>query len=427
MGAAAYCVQPVAAPLDAVVEVPGSKSIANRALVCAALCDDVTTVHHVPDGDDTAALLDCLDRLGFPVERDETSVRVQGGAQRMRPGPVELPSRLAGTTSRFVTALAALGPGPYVVDGDEPLRVRPMGPLHDALRALGAEVVAKGEPGRLPVQVAAGELRQRPRPEARLRGDVSSQYLTALMLIGPCMRDGLVVHLTTPLVSRPYVELTAAVMAAFGATDVEVGEHDVRVGGTGYHSPGAYTVEPDASSASYPLAAAAVCGGRVEVDGLTSTSLQGDAVFADVLATMGCVATRGTASTAVRRDGPLHGIDVDMVDHSDLVPSLAVVAAFAASPTRIRGVGFIRAKESDRIGDLCTELRRAGIAARETDDGLVVEPSTPHGALLEPHHDHRLAMAGALVGLRVPGICIADPGVVAKSWPGFWTALEALR
>lgn len=427
MSAEPYCVQPVDGPLDAVVDVPGSKSIANRALVAAALCDGVTEVCNVPDGDDTTALLECLERLGFPVQQLGSTVHVHGGVHRLRPGPIDLPARLAGTTSRFVTALAALGPGPYVVDGDEPLRARPMGPLHDALRELGAHVVARGADGHLPVQVSAGVLPAGHHSEVRLRGDVSSQYLTALMLIGPCLPDGVVLHLSTPLVSRPYVELTAAVMRAFGAAGVTVGEHEVRVAGGGYLTPGAYTVEPDASSASYPLAAAAVCGGQVEVHGLTGASLQGDAVFADILVAMGCVASRGVASTTVRRDGGLHGVDIDLVDHSDLVPSVAVVAAFADSPTRIRGVGFIRAKESDRLGDLCTELRRAGITAHETDDGLVVEPSTPHGALLEPHHDHRLAMAGAIIGLRVPGVRIADPGVVAKSWPGFWTALEALK
>ena len=188
-----------------------------------------------------------------------------------------------------------------------------------------------------------------------------------------------------------------------------------------------YTIEPDASSASYPLAAAALLGGRIEIQGLTKTAMQGDAAFCDVLVSMGCTATRSDLATVVEGGAGLHGVDIDMVDLSDLVPTLAAVAAFADSPTRIRGVGFIRAKESDRLGDLCTELRRVGAVAEETEDGLVIEPSALHGARVQTHHDHRLAMAFGLIGLRVPGVEIDDPDVVSKSWPGYWRMLGGLR
>ena len=232
--------------------------------------------------------------------------------------------------------------------------------------------------------------------------------------------------LTTPLVSRPYIRITAAVMEAFGVPGVELGDRIVTVP-PGRYSAREFTIEPDASSASYPLAAAAICGGKVRVPGLTDTSLQGDAAFCHVLARMGCEVVQDQWGTTVSRFGPLRGMAINMVDLSDLVPTLAVVAAFADAATDIYGVGFIRSKESDRLSDLCAELRRAGIDAVDNPDGLVVRPSTAHTATLATHHDHRLAMAFALVGLGASGIIVEDPDVVSKSWPDFWTMIESLR
>ena len=414
--------EPVLRPIDAVVAVPGSKSIANRALICAALADGSSTFHNLPDGDDTEAMLSCLDVLGIGVERSTGTTTISGSGGVLPPGPSVLPTRLAGTTSRFVTALAALGAGPYTIDGAPPLRARPMAPLHDALAALGATISGERR-GHLPVTVS-GPLRASER--LQVRGDISSQFLTALMLIGPYVPGGLHITVTTPLVSRPYLLITRAVMAEFGhgAVSVDDGEIDVEPGS---YRGRDYTVEPDASSASYPLAAAAICGGRVKVPGLTSRSIQGDAGFSDVLATMGCTAARGDASTMVEGGRGLRGVDIDMVDLSDLVPTLAAVAVFADTPTRIRGVGFIRAKESDRLGDLCAELRRLGAEADDTDDGLTIEPAILHGSRLQTHDDHRLAMAFGLIGLRVPGVEIDDPDVVSKSWPGYWEMLGGLR
>ncbi len=412
-------------PIDAVVAVPGSKSIANRALICAALADGSSTFHNLPDGDDTEAMLTCLDVLGIGVERSTdttTTTTVSGTGGVLPPGPRVLPTRLAGTTSRFITALAALGSGPYMIDGAPPLRARPMGPLHDALAALGATIAGERR-GHLPVTVS-GPLRAGDR--LQVRGDISSQFLTALMLIGPYVPGGLHITITTPLVSRPYLQITRAVMAEFGHGAVSVDDREIEVEPGSYRARD-YTVEPDGSSASYPLAAAAICGGRVEIPGLTARSMQGDAGFSDVLATMGCTSARGEESTVVEGGRGLHGVDIDMVDLSDLVPTLAAVAAFADTPTRIRGVGFIRAKESDRLGDLCAELRRLGARADDTDDGLTIAPATLHGSRLHTHDDHRLAMAFGLIGMRVPGVEIDDPDVVTKSWPGYWEMLGGLR
>jgi 3-phosphoshikimate 1-carboxyvinyltransferase len=334
-----------------------------------------------------------------------------------------LATRLAGTTSRFVSALAALGAGPTTIDGEEPLRARPMGPLHQALATLGARIEPAGQPGHLPVRIAGPLLGG---ATVTMRGDVSSQFITALMLIAPYVPGGVRVELSTALVSRPYVEMTAAVMAAFGHDDVAIEGSSITVRPGAYRSRD-YFVEADASSASYPLAAAAICGGRVIVPSLGTGALQGDAIFADLLASMGCTAERSVDSTVVVGHRELNGIDVDMVDHSDLVPTLAAVAAFASTPTRVRGVGFIRSKESDRLGDLCAELGVLGAGAAEEHDGLTIRPAPLHGGEVDPHHDHRLAMAFGLIGLQVPGVSITDAAVVSKSWPGYWQMLEGLR
>lgn len=419
-------VRPTIGPVIADVTVPSSKSIANRALICSALGDGDSILHGIAPGDDTMAMVDCLGRLGIVVDLhtgdEHGTATVIGCGGRLPAGPIDLPSNLAGTTSRFVTALAALGPGPYTIDGAPPLRSRPMAPLHDSLVALGASVDAGERWGQLPVTVS-GPLRGA--DAIVMPGDVSSQYVTALMLIAPYIPNGIRLGLSTELVSRPYVEITRAVMNAFGVADVEVSERRIHVG-SGMYAPTEYRIEPDASSASYPLAAAAVAGGAVSVKGIGSTSMQGDAAFVDVLVSMGCTATVGPTDTVVMRrtDQPLRGIEIDMADISDLVPTLAVVATQAVTPTRITGVGFIRAKESDRLGDLAAELNRAGADVSVEPDGLRINPSSMHGARLDTHHDHRLAMSFGVLGLVVDGIEIENPGVVSKSWPAFWDALN---
>jgi 3-phosphoshikimate 1-carboxyvinyltransferase len=259
-------------------------------------------------------------------------------------------------------------------------------------------------------------------------GDVSSQYVSSLMLIAPYLRGGLRLGLSTELVSRPYVEITQAVMRAFGAPDVQITHRRVHVG-TGYYEATRFVVEPDASSASYPLAAAAMVGGAVSVKGLGSESVQGDRAFVKVLTDMGCSATVGAHDTVVmrRRDTPLRGVDIDMSAMSDQVPTLAVVATQAVSPTRIRGVGFIRDKESDRLEDLAAELAKVGADVTVEEDGLTIRPTDlVHGARLATHHDHRLAMSFGLLGLVADGIEVADPQVVSKSWPDFWETLDAI-
>jgi 3-phosphoshikimate 1-carboxyvinyltransferase len=416
-------------PVVAQVSVPPSKSIANRALLCAALADGTTEIIGIAPGDDTAAMIDCLQRLGTGITLDESDgtvvASVEGTGARLTTGPIHLEAGLAGTTSRFVTALSALGDGPYTIDGHPPLRDRPMAPLHDSLAALGVQVEPGERWGHLPVTISGPP---RGADAIVMPGDVSSQYVTALMLIGPYMPGGIKLGLSTRLVSRPYIELTRTVMAAFGVGNIDVAARHVFVG-RGEYLPTSYEVEPDASSASYPLAAAAMVGGAVKVAGIGSTSAQGDARFVDVLQSMGCTTTIASSETVVmrRRDEPLRGLDIDMADMSDLVPTLAVLATRAVTPTRITGVGFIRHKESDRLADLAAELAKTGADVTVEDDGLLIRPTDLlHAASIDTHHDHRLAMAFGVLGLAVDGIEVADPEVVSKSWPGFWDALAAI-
>lgn len=411
-------------PLKAVISVPGSKSIANRALICAALADGTTTLSNLASGDDTVAMIDCLRALHIEIKVDGTTATIIGSDGRPNGGG-ELNARLAGTTSRFMTALAALSAVPSLITGDAPLCHRPMKPLHDALTQLGAHVKSVDQSGHLPVWVSGDALDG---GTVSIPGDISSQYVSALMMIGPYLAEGIRLQLTSPLVSRPYVAITASVMSSFGATGIAIGDHTIGVEPSAYTAT-SYAIEADASSASYPLAAAAIAGGSVKVLGVGQPALQGDAAFVEVLESMGCATQATGESLEVKSTGVLHGIEINMADMSDLVPTLAVVAVFADSPTRITGVGFIRQKESDRIGDLVTGLKKIGCDAVEEDDGILIRPvkiDQLHGAELSTHDDHRLAMAWSLLALRVSGISIDEPEVVSKSWPEWWDVRSTL-
>jgi len=392
--------------------------------MCAALADGTSTLQNIASGDDTAAMIDCLRALHVEIIVEGTTVTIVGSAGRPN-GGAELNARLAGTTSRFMTALAALSVVPSLITGDAPLRYRPMKPLHDALAQLGAQVKSVDQPGHLPVWVSGDALDG---GTVSIPGDISSQYVSALMMIGPYLPEGIRLQLTSPLVSRPYVAITASVMSSFSATGIAIGDHTIGVESSGYIGT-TYDIESDASSASYPLAAAAIAGGSVKVLGVGDRALQGDAAFIEVLESMGCTTRTTDRSLEVTSSGSLHGIEIDMADMSDLVPTLAVVAAFADSPTRITGVGFIRHKESDRIGDLVNGLKMVGCDAVEEDDGILIRPvheSQMHGAELSTHDDHRLAMAWSLLALRISGIVIDDPEVVSKSWPEWWDVRSSL-
>lgn len=417
---------PVAGPLDATVRVPGSKSVTNRALVCAALADGPSTLEGALFADDTLAMVGVLHDLGLAVAVDPVGERitVAGCAGQVPPSDRQLDVRQSGTTARFALPLLALGRGSYRVTAHPQMQARPMDATLDALAELGAGIEAQGPTGHLPVTVTAGHLRS---GVVAIPGDASSQFLSGLLLIAPCLPDGLVVELTTPLVSRPYVDLTVAVMEAFGARVDRPDDRTFAVAPGGYHGR-SYDVEPDASAASYPLAAAAICGGRVRVAGLGPDARQGDTAFADVLAEMGATVVRDAEGTEVSVErGSLRGGTFDLTHFSDTAQSLAVVAPFAARPVVVTGIGFIRRKEIDRIAAVASELARCGGDVREDPDGWTIRPGPLHGAVVQTSDDHRMAMSFALLGLVTPGIAIAEPRCVAKTFPGYWAVLDQLR
>ncbi len=404
------------------VSVPGSKSIANRALICAALARSESVISNCAPGDDTEAMIDALRILGVGIERNADKVRVSGTLNLEATHELQLNAKLAGTTSRFLTALCSLRAGTTTIDGDATLRMRPMLDLHNALGDLGARVSPVNNDGYLPVRVCRGDQWQ---AKVAVSATMSSQFTSGLMMIAPRLPSGLEIVLSQEVVSRGYIEMTVGVMRAFGVnTDFS--------GNQIWVSPGEYqgtnfTVEPDASSASYPLGAVAISGGSVTIEGLSRNSLQGDVEFVDLLARMGCDVSESHEGLKLSRqkERPLRGIEVDMSQISDCVPTLAVVAMFAETPTQISGVGFIRTKESDRIGDLIGELRKLGANISETHDGMVIAPASLHGASLETHHDHRLAMAFALIQREVDGVVINNPEVVSKSWPNYFDTLRS--
>ncbi|MEJ5255142.1 MAG: 3-phosphoshikimate 1-carboxyvinyltransferase [Acidimicrobiales bacterium] len=421
---ATYAVRPLDSPPDTTVVLPGSKSLTNRALLCAALAEGESTLVGALHADDTEAMMDGLGRLGARIRSgpDDSTVVVAGVGGSLPGHPVVLDARLSGTTSRFLLATLGAGSAPFTLDGAPPLRARPMADGIAALRRLGIDVVERGEPGHLPLTVQGP-----PRTSStQVPGDVSSQFLSGLLLAAPSYPEGLDIEVATPLVSAPYVEMTVSVMRSFGAAVSRPAAERFRVEPGGYRAT-TYAIEPDASAASYFFAAAAICRGRVRVPGLRRSSLQGDIRFLDVLAEMGATVTWYDGGVEVSADRPLRGVTVDLRDLSDTAQTLAVTAVFATSPTEITGIGFIRAKETDRIAAVVRELQRVGVEARETDDGLVISPGTPHPAVIQTYDDHRMAMSFALLGLRAPGIEIADPGCVAKTFPRYFEVLEQLR
>ena len=420
-----YAVVPLGSTLNSSVRVPGSKSVAARALVCAALAVGESTVSNLPSGDDTEAMLEGVALLGVTMERQGDSVRFTSSMPVDRTEPLVIDARLAGTTARFLTAVASLRRGEVVITGEEALRRRPMHDLHQALADIGFDVSPLNGSGMLPVSVKRGEQKS---VRVIIPATTSSQFTTALMLIAPKLPQGLSIVSEGEAVSQSYLDMTVGVQRSFGVEPIERQQQVFRYESSDYVGT-QYEVEPDASSASYPLAAAAIAGGRVVVSGLGRSSLQGDSKFAEVLEQMGCSVARSGDDVVLSRspENPLIGVTVDMRDMSDLVPTLAVVAAFAQTSTTITGVGFIRKKESDRIGDLSAELRKLGVSVDEHPDGLTVHPSATHDGNVDTHHDHRLAMALALIGLVTPGVVINDPMVVTKSWPEYWNMLGALQ
>jgi 3-phosphoshikimate 1-carboxyvinyltransferase len=422
-------IKPLEGPARAVVRVPGSKSITNRALVLAALssAESPCELRGALRSEDTCVMIDALWDLGFRVEADwcmgVVGVSCEEGTEIIPAKEADLFVGNSGTTMRFLTALVSLGWGRYRLDGVPRMRERPIEDLLGALRQLGVRAFSEKDNGCPPVIVEADGLKG---GTVRIKGDISSQFLSGVLMIAPHAQGEVTVEVDGPLVSWPYVAMTVQMMQRWHYA-IE-SQHGVwfRIPGRQRSARGGFEIEPDASAASYFFGAAAVSQGEVTVPGLGTGSLQGDIRFVEVLEEMGCQVVRGDRGLTVR-GGLLHGLDVDMNDISDCVMTLAAVALFADGPTTIRNVAHIRHKETDRLAALAAELRRLGAEVEEFADGLTITPRPLHGATVRTYNDHRMAMSLALVGLRVPGVVIHQPGCVAKTYPNFFVDLERLR
>jgi 3-phosphoshikimate 1-carboxyvinyltransferase len=428
-------ITPISHPLSAIVRVPGSKSLTNRALLIAALANGTTTLENALFSDDSHYFVSALQTLGFDVSLDPENSRmtVTGLGGRIPTKQAELFIGNAGTAARFLVAFLTLGHGEYNLDGDSRMRERPIGDLVDALKQLGANVVpspyqgeGKGE-GSLcpPVKIIANLL---PGGNTQIAGNISSQFLSALLMVAPYAQSPVEIEVVTALNSKPYVDMTLSIMRDFGVNVQRDGYQFFEIPITSYESRITYPIEPDASAASYFFAAPVICGGTVTVENISRKSIQGDITFLDVLEKMGCVVTESNNFTTVHRPSFIVGVDIDMRDIPDTAQTLAAIAPFASTPTRIRGIASARVKETDRVAAACAELKRLGVKVDEYEDGMTIYPCDNfRPANIETYNDHRMAMAFSLIGLRMPGITIENPGCVSKTFPNYFDVLESLR
>ncbi|MEV0094266.1 3-phosphoshikimate 1-carboxyvinyltransferase [Streptomyces sp. NPDC050738] len=400
-----------------VIEIPGSKSVTARALFLAAAAEGTTTLLRPLVSDDTEGFAEGLIRLGYDVERAPGAWRIQGRPAGPATTEADVYCRDGATTARFLPTLAAAGHGTYRFDASAQMRRRPLAPLTRALQELGVDLTHEGAEGHHPLRIAAHGIKG---GELTLDAGQSSQYLTALLLLGPLTAEGLRITVTD-LVSAPYIEITLAMMRTFGARPTREG-NVFTVPPTGYRAT-TYAIEPDASTASYFFATAALTPGRsVTVPGLGVDALQGDLGFVEVLARMGADVRTTADGTTVTGPDLLSGLTVNMRDISDTMPTLAAIAPYATGPVRIEDVGNTRVKECDRLEACADNLRALGIEVATGPDWIEIRPGTPRPARIATHGDHRIVMSFAVTGLRTPGITFDDPGCVRKTFPGFHEA-----
>lgn len=404
------------------VRAPGSKSLTHRALIAAVLARGPSVIQNPLFSDDTLLTAGALAQLGAGIRRERDRFEVAGTGGRLKPIDTEIDLHHSGTSMRLLTAVAVLGRGSYTLTGSPRLQQRPVKDLLDALQQLGVKTSCMKVDGCPPVRVQARRLRG---GEVTVDCRTSSQFLSALLLIGPYSEKGLAVTVSGKPVSRPYIDLTVDVMAHFGIPVQRQGYRYFEVPGGRIYQAGDYRVEPDCSQAGYFWTAAAISGGSVKVLGITSGSRQGDFKLVRVLESMGCTVSEQPDGVRLT-GGALKAVTVDMADMPDVVPTLAVAAAFARGVSTIRGVSHLRVKESDRLAAVIDGLARMGIRAEACEDTLRVWGGEPRGTVIDPYDDHRIAMSFALAGLKIPGMVIVDEHCVAKSFPAFWQVLEEL-
>lgn len=418
-----YAVQTVSQPIRGTIRPPGSKSLTNRALVISALAAGTSRLSGALDSQDTRVMIDSLGRLGLNVAHNaaHATITMHGCGGSFPSNSAELRLENSGTSIRFLTAICALACGRYRLDGNARMRERPIGDLVSTLNQLGSDCRCELNNDCPPVLVVAQGL---PGGKASVRSDLSSQFLSAVLMVAPYAMKPVEIQVEGELVSEPYVDMTLGIMRQFGMHVHRAGKNHFRFEPSLYKAID-YSIEPDASAASYFFAAAAMTGGRITVPGLSRVALQGDVKFVEALERMGCEVHWDVDSITVT-GGMLHGIDVDMNEISDTAQTLAVVATAALGPTRIRNVAHMRHKETDRISALAIELRRLGQDVEEFPDGLLIHPSAVTPGVVETYDDHRMAMSFSLLGLRHSGIRIANPRCVEKTYPHYFADLERL-
>lgn len=419
-------IAPLVGPLAARVALPGSKSITNRAMLLAAMAAGRSVIEAALLSDDTRYMAEALRTLGFGVEIEPTIGRItidgQGGA--IASTGADLFVGGAGTAMRFLVPFLTLGRGRYRIDGNPRMRQRPVASLVHAMRRLGATVSSERDNSCPPVVIdATGGTFAGGATSIDARD--SSQFVSAMLMPAALWPRGLVLTVHGDA-AWPFIAMTLALMDSWGARSSSQGGTITVPGGQSYRAQ-RFVVEPDASAASYFAAAAALCGGSVTLERLSRDSMQGDIAFLGLLERMGARVDWSTDGATVAGTGALTGIDIAMNSMPDMVATLAAIAPFASSPTRIRGVGFIRHHESDRIRALATELRRIGAGVEEFDDGLAITPAKLTAASIETYDDHRIAMSFAIAGLKLAGLRIKNPACVAKTFPDFFERLEELR
>ncbi len=407
---------------NAEVTVPGSKSYTHRILIAAALSDGTCTIYNGLKSEDTLLTLNALKQMGVNIAVEDETFVVHGMKGTFKPcnDPVYLGN--SGTSMRLLTAVASLGQGTYTLTGTERMKERPIQDLVDALGQIGVAVRSVDDTGCPPVEVRGGTIQG---GSIDLKCGTSSQFLSALLLMAPYTKKGIEINVVEGPVSRPYVDMTVDVMEALDVAVMREDYHRFSVSGEQNYRSGSYVVEPDCSQAGYFWAAAAISGARIKVKGTTKRSRQGDVRLTELLEAMGCKIFHEKDGIAVS-GGPLSGITADMADMPDMVPTLAVVAAFARGTTVIRNVAHLKAKESDRLGSVVNELSKIGIQASCSDTSMMITGGRPRGAEIDTYGDHRLAMSFSLVGLKIPGIIIRDEQCVEKSFPDFWKVFEGL-
>ena len=404
------------------VIVPGSKSYTHRILISAALSDGICTICNGLKSEDTLLTLGALRQMGINIHVKDDRFVVHGTKGMLEPcvDPVYLGN--SGTSVRLLTAVAALGQGAYTLSGTERMGERPIQDLLDGLVQMGVDARSVKANGCPPVEVKGGKVLG---GGVALKCGVSSQFLSALLLIAPYTTQGVEINVIEGPVSRPYVDMTVDVMEELGVEVQRDGYEYFSVAGGQIYRAGSYEVEPDCSQAGYFWAAAAISETDIKVKGTTTKSRQGDVRFTELLEKMGCnIEHEADGITVSGRS--LSAITADMSDMPDMDPTLAVVAAFARGTTVIKNVGHLKAKESDRLGSVVKELSKIGIDASCSETGIEIEGGYPHGSEIDTYGDHRMAMSFALAGLKIPGIVIRDERCVEKSFPDFWNVFESL-